>query len=763
MNTFSYLLLTVVLVLVANLFLEFIKYFLKTTSAMNRENSKKFSNFLWSRTRRFKFVPQVDDRDCGPAALASIAKHYGSDYSLVHLRELTKTERQGTTALGIIEAAKSIGFETHSLDADMSLFSYDDLIYPFIVHVVKNGRLQHYYVIYANEGDHLIIGDPDPNVQVTRITKEKFKSEWTGVAIFFSPNDDYQVQKDKKRGLISFIPSFLKQKGLLSYIIMASLIVTLIDIVGAFFLQVILDEYIPSQQISTLSLVTLGLIITYVVQQLIVFAKEYLLIILGQRLTIDIILSYLKHIFLLPMSFFSTRRTGEITSRFTDANQIIDAMASTIFSIFLDFTMIIIVGGALLIQNAILFYLALISIPIYITIIFAFMKMFGYLNYAVMESSAMMSSSIIEDIDGIETIKSLTSEQVSYQRIDKEFVDFLEKSFRLRKYGAIQNSIKTAAKLILNVVILWYGARLVMTGKISAGQMITFNVLLGYFSNPIENIINLQIKFQSARIANTRLNEVYLVESEFENDGELSEDSFLDGDISFEKLSYKYGYGRDTLSDINLTIAKGSKVSLVGPSGSGKTTLAKMMVNFYEPNRGIARINGYDLKVIDKTALRQHISYLPQQAYVFSGSIMDNLTLGAKEGTTQEDIIRACELAEIRSDIEQMPLGYQTELSDGAGVSGGQKQRIALARALLTQAPVLILDEATSSLDVLTEKKIVDNLMAMTDKTIIFVAHRLSIAQRTERIIVMDQGKIVETGSHKELLANKGFYYTLFN
>ncbi|WP_019770030.1 ATP-binding cassette domain-containing protein, partial [Streptococcus sobrinus] len=297
----------------------------------------------------------------------------------------------------------------------------------------------------------------------------------------------------------------------------------------------------------------------------------------------------------------------------------------------------------------------------------------------------------------------------------------------------------------------------------SVGQLITFNALLSYFQNPIENIISLQTKLQSARVANTRLNEVYLVESEFENDGELSEDSFLDGDISFEKLSYKYGYGRDTLSDINLTIAKGSKVSLVGPSGSGKTTLAKMMVNFYDPNRGIARINGYDLKVIDKTALRQHISYLPQQAYVFSGTIMDNLTLGAKEGTTQEDIIRACEIAEIRSDIEQMPLGYQTELSDGAGVSGGQKQRIALARALLTQAPVLILDEATSSLDVLTEKKIVDNLMTMTDKTVIFVAHRLSIAQRTDRIIVMDQGKIVEEGSHKELLANKGFYYTLFN
>jgi ABC-type bacteriocin transporter len=544
---------------------------------------------------------------------------------------------------------------------------------------------------------------------------------------------------------------------------MASLIITLIEIIGAFYLQVMLDEYIPSQKISTLGFITLGLIITYVAQQIIAFAKEYLLIILGQRLVIDVILTYIKHIFILPMSFFSTRRTGEITSRFTDANQIIDAVASTIFSIFLDISMVFIVGGVLLIQNVVLFFLALLCVPIYIIIVFAFMKMFGYLNYEVMESNAIMSSSVIEDINGIETIKSLTSEEVSYQRIDKEFVDFLEKSFRLHKYGAIQVSIKTAAKLILNIVILWYGARLVMTGKISVGQMIAFNVLLGYFSSPIENMINLQIKLQSARIANTRLNEVYLVDSEFENNGELSEGSFLDGDISFEKLSYKYGYGRDTLSDINLTIKKGSKVSLVGASGSGKTTLVKMIVNFYEPIQGLIRLNGYDLKDIDKTVLRQHINYLPQQAYIFSGTIMDNLILGAKKDINQEDIIRACEIAEIHSDIEQMPLGYQTELSDSTGVSGGQKQRIALARALLTQAPVLILDEATSSLDVLTEKKIVNNLMAMANKTIVFVAHRLSIAQRTDRIIVMDQGKIVEEGSHKELLAHKGFYYKLFN
>lgn len=768
MKQITYIILIVALVIAVNIILEaFRRYFRSKRGKSSPQSSQAVAGssssvgLFWR--RRYKFIPQVDTRDCGPAALASVAKHYGSDYSLARLRELSKTDKQGTTALGLVEAAKAIGFETRSIKADMTLFDYTDLTYPFIVHVVKNKRLQHYYVVYGNDKNNLIIGDPDPNVRVTRMSKQDFQEEWTGLAIFLAPTPNYKPKKDEKNGLMSFFPIILRQKALLTYIVLASLMVTLIDIVGSYYLQGMLDEYIPDQLISTLGIITIGLIITYIIQQMMSFAKEYLLNVLSLRLVIDVILSYIKHIFTLPMSFFATRRTGEITSRFSDANQIINAVASTIFSIFLDVTMLLIVGGVLLVQNSHLFLLTLLSIPIYAIIITAFLKPFEKMNHEVMEANAMVSSSIIEDINGMETIKSLTSESSRYQNIDGEFVDYLEKNFKLQKMNALQTSLKTGAKLILNVVILWYGARLVMDGKISVGQLITFNALLSYFQNPIENIISLQTKLQSARVANTRLNEVYLVESEFENDGELSEDSFLDGDISFEKLSYKYGYGRDTLSDINLTIAKGSKVSLVGPSGSGKTTLAKMMVNFYDPNRGIARINGYDLKVIDKTALRQHISYLPQQAYVFSGTIMDNLTLGAKEGTTQEDIIRACEIAEIRSDIEQMPLGYQTELSDGAGVSGGQKQRIALARALLTQAPVLILDEATSSLDVLTEKKIVDNLMAMTDKTVIFVAHRLSIAQRTDRIIVMDQGKIVEEGSHKELLANKGFYYTLFN
>ncbi|MFB1361918.1 peptide cleavage/export ABC transporter, partial [Streptococcus pyogenes] len=565
---------------------------------------------------RKTFVAQIDARDCGVAALASIAKYYGSDYSLAHLRELAKTNKEGTTALGIVKAAKLMGFETRAIQADMTLFDIEDVPYPFIVHVNKEGKFQHYYVVYQNKKNYLIIGDPDPTVKVTKMTKERFTSEWTGVAIFLAPEPSYKPHKDKKNGLINFLPLIFKQRSLIFYIILASLLVTLINIVGSYYLQGILDDYIPNQLKSTLGIISIGLIITYILQQMMSFSRDYLLTVLSQRLSIDVILSYIRHIFELPMSFFATRRTGEIISRFTDANAIIDALASTILSLFLDVSILTIVGTVLLVQNTNLFLLSLVSVPLYIVIIFIFMHPFEKMNNDVMQSNSMVSSAIIEDINGIETIKSLTSEENRYQKIDSEFVDYLDKSFKLSKYSILQSSLKQGAQLILNVIVLWFGAKLVMGGKISVGQLITFNTLLSYFTNPLENIINLQTKLQSAKVANNRLNEVYLVDSEFQEAGTLVNQELLHGDIQFEELSYKYGFGRDTLSNINLTIKQGDKVSLVGISGSGKTTLAKMIVNFFEPYNGRIIINHNDLKMIDKKSLRQHINYFPQQAYI---------------------------------------------------------------------------------------------------------------------------------------------------
>ena len=713
--------------------------------------------------RKRHYRAQVDTRDCGVAALAMVFGYYGSYFSLATLREKAKTTNDGTTALGLVKVAEGLNFETRAFKADMSLFDLEEVSYPFIAHILKDGKLLHYYVVTGQDKHTIHIADPDPQVKMTKISRERFEQEWTGITIFLAPSPAYKPSQEKKNGLLDFIPLLIKQKGLITNIVLATLLVTLINIVGSYYLQSIIDTYVPDHMKTTLGMISIGLIIVYILQQFLSYAQEYLLLVLGQRLSIDVILSYIKHVFQLPMSFFATRRTGEIVSRFTDANRIIDALASTILSIFLDVSIVSIIAIVLFSQNSSLFFLTLLGIPVYALIIFLFMKPFEKMNHETMEANSLLSSSIIEDINGIETIKSLTSEKQRYQKIDKEFVTYLKKSFAYGRSESLQKVLKAAARLILNVLILWLGATLVMDQKISLGQLITYNTLLVYFTNPLENIINLQTKLQSARVANERLNEVYLVKSEFEEKKLIKDLSHFQADIDFRGVSYKYGYGANVLSEIDLHIPAGSKTSFVGVSGSGKTTLAKMMVHFYAPNQGDICLGGVNLNQLDKQALRQYINYLPQQPYVFNGTILENLLLGAREGTTQEDILRAVELAEIRSDIERMPLNYQTELSaDGAGISGGQRQRIALARALLTDAPVLILDEATSSLDILTEKRIIDNLMVL-DKTIIFIAHRLTIAERSEQVVVLDQGRIVESGSHKELIEREGFYHHLVN
>jgi len=705
----------------------------------------------------------MDQKDCGVASLAMVFGYFGSYYSLARLRELAKTTINGTTALGLVKAAETLGFEPQAIQADMTLFDSPNLIFPFVVHVLKDKELFHYYVVTGKDKQNIHIADPDPEVRLTKLSRERFEEEWTGTTIFVAPSPNYQPHKDKNQGLTSFLPILINQKGLIINIILATVLVTLINIVGSYYLQSIIDTYVPNQTSSTLSVISICLVIVYALQQILSFAQDYLLIVLGQRLSIDIILSYIKHAFHLPISFFATRRTGEIVSRFTDANSIIDVLASAVISIFLDISTVLIISIILFLQNSNLFFICLLGLPIYAVIIFAFMKPFEKMNRDTMEANATLSSSVIEDINGIETIKSLASEKTRYQKIDREFVDYLKKSFTYSRAESQQKALKKLAQLFLNVCILWMGANLVMDGKMSLGQLITYNTLLFYFTNPLENIINLQSKLQTAQVANNRLNEVYLVNSEFEEQKMVEDLSMVQGDMTFKKVHYKYDYGQDILSDINLTIKHGSKIAFVGVSGSGKSTLAKMMVNFFNPSQGEIRLGDMNLNHIDKKSLRQHINYLPQQPYVFNGTILENLLLGAKEDTTWEDILRAVELAEIREDIERMPLNYQTELtSDGTGISGGQRQRIALARALLTDAPILILDEATSSLDILTEKRIVDNLMNL-DKTLIFIAHRLTIAERTEKVVVLDRGKIVEEGKHADLLAQNGFYAHLVN
>ncbi|TYC49590.1 peptide cleavage/export ABC transporter [Weissella muntiaci] len=713
----------------------------------------------------FKYVSQIDERDCGVAALSMILNKYGQTNSLASLRALAKTDLEGTTALGIVRAAEKLNFETKAIRADTSLMEVKDLPLPFIVHVNKDGKYPHYYVIYGVHRNYLKIADPDPLIGKIRMNYERFSKEWSGVAIFMAPMPNFKPVKDKESSFFSYVPLILRQRKIIANIILAALLITTVGIGSSFYLQGVLDTYIPNGMKSTLDIVSVGLIVAYIIQQVLNYAKSYLLLVLGQRLSIDVILSYIKHLFVLPMNFFETRRVGEITSRFSDANTIIDAISNIILSIFLDFGILLMVGVTLLIQNSKLFLLSLAEIPIYLVVLWIFSNPFTQLSKEQMQAGSILNSTIIESLNGVETIKSLAGERVTYSKVDREFVDVLKKSFKFQKAVQLQDSIKNFFRLMFNVLILWYGSSLVIKNIISVGQLMAFNALLAYFTDPLQNILNLQSKLQAARVANHRLNEVYLVPSEF---GINSEDSMsvpINNDIEVKNLNFSYNYGILKLKNVNLHVKFGEKIALVGASGSGKSTLAKLLVNFFDVADKDSKIllGNIDIHKMDKTLLRKKITYLPQEPYTFTGNILDNLSLGAANDITNKDILWATEIADIRKDIEELPNGFETEISENTGFSGGQRQRLSIARALLTGSDILILDESTSNLDVLTEKKVIDNLLSIKDKTIIFVAHRLNIARKSARVLVMRDGEIVEEGTHEKLLLSDGYYTQLFN
>ncbi|UQB00817.1 peptide cleavage/export ABC transporter [Pediococcus pentosaceus] len=712
------------------------------------------------------YTAQVDENDCGVAALNMVLKYYGSNYTLAHLRNLAKTTNDGTTALGIVEAAKHLNLNAEAVRTDIDFFSDFQITFPVIVHVLKDNYLPHYYVVYQVTKTSLIIGDPDPTVNTTTISKARFIKEWTKIAIMITPNIKYKPTKEPRHTLINLVPLLIKQKKLISLIISAAFLTTLISIAGTYFFQLIIDTYLPQMLNNTLTLVAIGLIAAYLFQAAISYIQSLLTIILGQRLMVDIILKYVHHLFNLPMAFFATRHVGEITSRFSDASKIIDALGNIMMTLFLDMWILIAVGAFLAYKNIILFLISLIVIPIYIIIVWIFKKTFHRLNQATMESSAIVNSAIIESLSGIETIKALTGESATKKKIDVLFCDLLRKNLAYQKADQGQQAIKMATKLILTVVILWIGTIFVMQHQLSLGQLLTYNALLLYFLTPLENIINLQSKLQSARVANNRLNEIYLVQSEFSKPRMINESYQLNGDITVNNVNFKYGYSSNTLKNISLTIHRNQKVTIVGMSGSGKTTLAKLLIGFYEIQEqcGNIQINQHNINDISRKVLRQYINYIPQEPFIFSGTVLDNLLLGSRPNLTQETIDQACSFAEIKADIEKLSQGYYTKLSEsGSDLSGGQKQRLSIARALLYPAKCLIFDESTSSLDTITEHKIISNLMDMKGKTIIFIAHRLNIAAQTDKVIVLDKGTVVEQGSHQQLLNLNGYYTRLIN
>lgn len=691
-----------------------------------------------------------------------ILRHFGSIYSIAKLRDLARTTKQGTTALGLVKAANRLGLDVTPLQADLSLFDNPEITYPLIVHVVK-GDLLHYCVVFGGDPDYLYLADPDPATKVKKMPREEFNALWSGVCLLFTPTKDYTPQRESLAGLPTMFRQLGSCKRIVCGIVLAATLITLISVASSYYLQVIIDRFIPAQDINGLTVLAGGLMVAYLFNSLFNYTRDVLLNRLDQKLTARVSLSYIHHVYRLPMRFFATRKTGEITSRFSDISKIVDALSSTVISMFLDLGIMAITGVALYMYSRPLFLTVLVTVPVYVVIIYVFNRRFAKLDQEQMESNAQLSASIIEDLKGIETLKVLRLERARYQKVNRQFADFLRKNMSYVKTKSLQDALKTLVEYGLITLVLFYGASLVIQGQLSVGTLMAFNALLAFFISPLQNIINLQPKLQEARVANNRLNEVLQVEAEKSPD-QVAGQVDLTGPITFHHVDYSYEYDQPLLQDINLTIDPADKLAIVGVSGSGKSTLAKLLVGFYMPTQGEISFSGQASSEISLESLRQHVHYLPQSPQLFAGTIKENLLLGLRREVSSAEIDRACRLAMIYDDIHELPLKYETKLDEEATVlSGGQKQRLTVARALLSSATVLIFDESTSSLDPLTERALVDNLLQIKDRTMIFIAHRLAIAKKVDHIVVMQDGKIVDRGSHQELLSHKREYYDLWN
>ncbi len=408
--------------------------------------------------------------------------------------------------------------------------------------------------------------------------------------------------------------------------------------------------------------------------------------------------------------------------------------------------------------------ISVILLVLYGIIVFCYNKPIKKINEKQMEENSQVTSYLVESLNGIETVKAFNAEKKAEYKTEKLFIKFLKSIFKGGFLSNSQQSLTNAVYVIGETVILWVGTVKILNGELTVGELITFNALLAYFLDPVKNLINLQPTMQTAIVAADRLGEILDLEPEKkENEESKIKDVSLNKKIEISNLDFRYGTRQFVLKNINLTINPGEKIALVGESGSGKTTLVKLLMNFYEFEKGEIMFGDYNIKDINIESLRDKIAYISQDIFLFSGTIRENLMLG-NEDATLDEIIEACKLSKANEFIEKMPLRYDTMLEEnGANLSGGQKQRLAIARALLKKPDILIMDEATSNLDSITEKAIEKTINELSDNiTTVIIAHRLSTIMRCDKIYVMADGEIIEQGSHTQLMNDRKSYYNLW-
>lgn len=705
-------------------------------------------------------IKQRDITDCGAACIASVAAHYKLKLPVAKIRQYASTDTKGTNVLGLIEAATKLGFEAKGVKGTLDSLSKIPL--PAIAHVIVKEHLHHYVVIYKVTDKYIEVMDPGDG-KMHRKTIADFTKEWTGVLLLLLPDESFKIGNEKVSNSFRFWQLIRPHKSIVLQALFGSLIYTILGLATSIFVQKITDNVLVDGNRNLLNLMSMIMIFILMLQLFIGTVKSIFTMRTGQQIDARLILGYYKHLLKLPQQFFDTMRVGEIISRVNDAvkirtliNDVSIGLVVNVFIVFFSFALMFTYYWKLAL-------IMLTVIPLYLIIYFIANKLNKKIQRKLMENSAELESQLVESLNAVGTIKRFGLEDFTNTKTETRFIQLLRTVYKSGINSVFSGTTVEMISQLLTIVLLWVGAGYVLDNEITPGELFSFYTLIGYFTGPAASLIGANKVIQDAVIAADRLFEI--MDLEIENDtANVALTSDLIGDIRFENVAFRYGTRVTVFDDLNLTIKAGTFTAIVGESGSGKSTLMALLQNIYPIQNGNIFIGKYAIKYLNNASLRNLLSVVPQKIDLFAGNVIDNIAVGDYDPDMQH-IINICTQLGIIGFIESLPEGFQTYLGEnGATLSGGQKQRIAIARALYRNPEILILDEATSSLDSASEQYVqrTIDLLVQQQKTIIIIAHRLTTISKANHIIVLDKGKVIEEGNHEKMILAKGHYSNLW-
>lgn len=707
-------------------------------------------------------IKQHDVTDCGAACLASVCAYYGLLFPVARIRQYAFTDRKGTNVLGLIEAANKLGLSAKGVRAQFEALKM--IPKPTIAHVIVKEELQHYVVIYKVTDKHVTYMDPGDG-RMHKKAYGEFRRKWTGVLVLMEPEKTFTKGNMKTSMGRKFLSLLAPHRSVMLQAVFGALIYSILGLSTSVYIGKITDYVLVDKNMNLLHLMGVAMIVILILRTFIGAMKSILALKTGQQIDAMLILGYYKHLLTLPQQFFDTMRVGEIISRVNDAVKIRSFINNVSLDLVVNVMILVFSICLMFIYSWKLALVTLIATPLFLLVFAGFNKLNRKYQRGIMESSADLESQLVESITSISTIKRFGIEEYANLKTETRFVHLLKNTYQ-SIYGSImaQGGVQFISTGV-TIAILWLGSVLVVDQELTPGALMVFYSLVGYVISPIGSLITSNQTIQDALIAADRLFQIMDLEREQDDSQKIILEPDMIGNITFENVVFRYGARKEVFRSLNLTIEKGKTTAVVGQSGSGKTTLISLLQHIYPVQSGQIRIGGYDITQIDNRSLRRWVGTVPQQIELFAGTIAENIAVG----DLQPDMKRVVDLSEqlgLTDFIEKLPNGYLTYIGEhGTSLSGGERQRIAIARALYKEPEILIFDEATSSLDSISERYVKQVLRALAEKgkTVIIIAHRLSSVKMADTIVSLARGEVAEVGTHRDLCSAGGPYHSLWN